>query len=101
MEERFFMQLRKHTILLRPDWGVAALRARPDIGMGFNPHMVQCPFLQSLKHIAGSISRDVHHLMALLVLPWGRLIGQGVADNVPMATGNRRWHPTHLDAGRR
>lgn len=66
--EKFLGEVRKHTILLGPDPGAAALRAWPDIGMGFNPHMVQCPFFQSLKHIAGGICRDVH-LMALLVLP--------------------------------
>lgn len=95
--ERF----RRRTILLSLDPGAAALRTWPDISMGFNPYLVQCPFLQSLKHIAGGFSRDVSHLMALLFFSWRCLVGQRVAHNVPMATGSRRCKPTHLDAGRR
>lgn len=89
-----------HTILFGSDAGAPALRTRTNIGMGFNPNLVLCPLLQALQDIAGHISWDILHFMTLLVLARDCLIGQSVAHNVPIATGSRGRHPTHLDACR-
>lgn len=88
-----------HTILLGPDLGCRALWAWAYVRVSPDPHLVFCPLLQALQYVTRDVCPDVRHLVALQVLSSCGLVGQCVADDVPMAAGCRGRSPTHLDAG--
>ena len=89
----------KPTILFGfdPYWG--ALGPRAHVCVGPHPHLILCPLLQALQHVAGGFCADARHLVALGVLAVRGLVADSVAHDGAVATGRGRGHPTHLEAG--
>lgn len=87
------------TILFSSHLHRRTLRARAHVSVCSHPHLILCPLLQALQHIAGGVRPDAGHLVPLRVLSSQGLVADCVAHNGAMAASSRRCHPTHLEAG--